>query len=303
MNLAILQKEKLILLKKIKILSLILLLAFAIIIAFTAYFLKEKGLLKISVKSSSLNPPYAAEADKIIKPLRYSGIQMFVDKAVYLTLDSDKEIWTLHNIHIFNDKGELVLRENRYGTCGELAEYTATQIRPMFKNNYNIQFVRVSQSGYFLAPMASHIVLRITKKTNNQEVYILDPSFHKYGPMDEFEDYLFFEEMDNLDFVVNKKENISQPFNMAIPLLIRGDYLIGFTVENINSESDQKHFVLVLTLTKKYNYAGRYIFAIRNSDGNAEIFENKKLAREVLDEKEWSILKEKIIELFERVVY
>jgi len=146
----IFQKEKSFLLKKIKILSLILLLAFAVIIAFTAYFLKERGLLKINVKSPSLKPPYAAEVNKIINPLLYSGVQMFADKNVYLTLDFDKKIWTLHNMHMFNDKGELILREDKYGTCGELAAYTATKIRPIFENDYNILFVRASQSGYFL---------------------------------------------------------------------------------------------------------------------------------------------------------
>ena len=128
-----LQKEKSILLKKIKILSLILLVAFAVIIAFTAYFLKERGLLKINVKSLSLKSPYAAEVNKVISPLLYSGVQMFADKDVYLTLDFDKKIWTLHNMHIFNDKGELILREDKYGTCGELAAYTAPKLGRFLK--------------------------------------------------------------------------------------------------------------------------------------------------------------------------
>lgn len=302
MDSTIFQKEKSILLKKIKILSLILSLAFAIIVAFTVYFLKEQGLLKINVKSPSSNPPYAAEVNKVINPLLYSGVPMFADKDVYLTLDFDKKIWTLHNMHMFNDKDELILRGDKYGTCGELAAYTATKIRPIFENDYNIVFVRASQSGYFLSPRASHVVLRITKKINNQEIYILDPSFHKYGPMDEFEDYLFFEDNAKLDFVENKMADINQPFNVLIPLIIRKDYLVGFTVENKNSKLYQKYFVLGLTLTKKYNYAGRYLFALRYADGDTEIFENKTLAREILNEQEWSILKQKIIELFDKEV-
>jgi len=157
-------------------------------------------------------------------------------------------------------------------------------------------------SGYFLTPKASHVVLRISKKINNQEIYILDPSFHKYGPLDEFEDYSFFEDSAKLDFVENKMTDINQPFNVLIPLIIRSNYLVGFTVESKNNGLYQKYFVLGLTLTKKYNYAGRYLFALRYADGDTEIFENKTLAREILNEQEWSILKQKITELFDKEV-
>ncbi|MDD5561717.1 MAG: hypothetical protein PHT50_06295 [Candidatus Omnitrophica bacterium] len=302
MNPDTLQKEKYVLLKKIKILSLFLLVAFVIIIVFTVYFLKERGLLKIEVEARSSNPPYLAEVDKIIKPLQYSGIQMFVDKDVYLTLDFDKKVWTLHNVHTFDDKGELILKEGKYGTCGELAEYTEAKIRPIFGNNYDIEFVMASQSGYFLTPRSSHIVLEISRKTNSREVYILDPSFHKYGPLDEFDNYLFIRQLPNLNFMENKTKDVSQSFNSAIPLLIRGDYLVGLTIENMNSGFGGKHFILALTLNKKYNYSGRYLFALRYANGDTEVFENKKLARETLSEQEWSILKQKITELFDREV-
>ncbi|MBU0547927.1 MAG: hypothetical protein KJ710_06695 [Candidatus Omnitrophica bacterium] len=302
MNPAILQKEKSILLKKIRILSLVLLLAFAVIIAFTVFFLKEQGLLTRRAELPYIKNPYAAEVKKIVDPLRYSGIQMFVNNDVYLTLDFDKKIWILHNVHSFNDKGELILQEDRYGTCGELAAYTASKVRPLFENNYNIQFVRASQSGYFLSLRASHIVLRITAENNKSEIFILDPSFHKYGPIYEFEDYLFIEQADRLDFVDNKIKDITQSFNRLIPLIIRNDYLVGVTVEDRNSEFGQKNFVLGLTLTKKHNYAGRFILALRSFNGKAEIVENKKLALEVLKEQEWSILKQKITELFEQAI-
>lgn len=301
MNQANLEQEKSILLRKIRILSLVLFLACVVIIVFTAYFLKGRGLLEANATTQLLKPPYAAEVKRIIDPLRYSGIQMFKEKDIYLTLDFDRMIWVLHNVHSFNDSGELILPEDRYGTCGELSAYTAVKIRPIFKNDYNIQFVKAAQSGYFLSPKASHIVLKITKKTDGDEVYILDPSFHRYGPKHEFEDYLFFEEASSLDFIENKIKDIVQPFNNLLPILIRHDYLVGFTVENRNNKPGQKDFILGLTLTKKYNYAGRFIFALRKYNGNKEIMENKKLASEVLSEEEWKVLKQKIIDLFERL--
>lgn len=145
-------------------------------------------------------------------------------------------------------------------------------------------------------------MLRITAENNKSEIFILDPSFHKYGPIYEFEDYLFIEQADRLDFVDNKIKDITQSFNRLIPLIIRNDYLVGVTVEDRNSEFGQKNFVLGLTLTKKHNYAGRFILALRSFNGKAEIVENKKLALEVLKEQEWSILKQKITELFEQAI-
>ena len=302
MNLARLEKEKLMLLKTIKILSLILLLASVVITAFSVYFLKEQGLLNISEKSSVLNIPYFTEVNNIISPLRYSGIPMLAGRDVYLSLNFDVKRWILHNVHKFDEKGELVLEENKYGTCGELAAYTAAKIRPFLKNKYKIKFLKACQSGYFFAPKASHIVLRITSKANEKEVYILDPSFHRYGPINEFGEYWFFEEMDALEFLENKLTDIEVPINLIIPLLIKDSYLLGLTVGGTDWEFENRNFTLVLTLTKKYDYNRREIFAIGSINGNTEIRENKELAREVLDEREWSILKQKITELFNREI-
>ncbi|MFA4989019.1 MAG: hypothetical protein WC572_05390, partial [Candidatus Omnitrophota bacterium] len=96
--------------------------------------------------------------------------------------------------------------------------------------------------------------------------------------------------------------NITQKFSSAIPLFIRKDYLVGFTVESMYGTSAMKHFVLALTLNKKHNYAGRYLFALRSINGGTEILEDKKLAREILSEQEWDALTRKIKELFREQV-
>jgi hypothetical protein len=118
--------------------------------------------------------------------------------------------------------------------------------------------------------------------------------------LEEFEDYFFLEETDNLDFIEKKSKDITQPFSSAIPLFIRRDYLVGFTVESMYGSSGMRYFVLALTLNKKHNYAGRYLFALRSINGNTEVLENKKLAREILSEQEWDALTKKIKEMVRR---
>ncbi|MDD5129073.1 MAG: hypothetical protein PHO40_05425 [Candidatus Omnitrophica bacterium] len=294
----LLQKEKTTLLKKVRLLYVILFFLSAAVITLGVYILNDKGLLQIDINRSSAGLPHKEEVYKIINHLRYSGIQMFSNKDVYLTLDFEKGLWTLHNIHKFDDKGELVLNEGKYGTCGELAAYAADKLGPVFRDDYKIDFLMASQSGYFLAPRASHIVLRITSRSNGRQVYILDPSFRRYGAFEDFDDYLFFKELSQLNFMESKVSDIAQQFNTAIPLLIRGEYLLGFVVEHANKQFDRENFVMALTLNKKYNYSGRYLFALRYAEGDTQVFENKRLALETLSEKEWNTLKEKIAELF-----
>ncbi len=303
MNADMLRKENHILLRKVKVLFSLLLLACMVIAVSVVFYMKEQGVIFKEEKDTvSVKPPYFAEVNKIIKPLQYSGFQMFTAEDVYLTLDFAKGIWTLHNIHSFDDNGDFILQEGKYGTCGELAAYTHEKIEPIFKDDYEIKFVMASQSGYFLTPKASHVVLRVSKKSYPRKEYIIDPSFHKYGPIEDFEDYFFLEEMDNLDFLEKKDNNITQQFSSAIPLFIRKDYLVGFTVESMYGNSAMKHFVLALTLNKKHNYAGRYLFALRSINGGTEILEDKKLAREILSEQEWDALTRKIKELFREQV-
>jgi len=302
MNSDTVQNKESVLLRKIIALRVLLFLSLAGIIILGVYILKEKGVMKLNFGQSSAVLPHAEEIERIISPLRYSGIQMFTDKDAYLTLSFDEGKWILHNAHRFDEKGELILNGGRYGTCGELAAYTADRIRPILEKDYRIDFLTASQSGYFLTPRASHIVLRITNMAKNREVYILDPSFRRYGHFDEFDDYLFLKEIPRLDFMESKSSDVDQKFNMAVPLLIRKDYLLGFVVEHSNGEHDRKNFTMALVLNRKYNYSGRYLFALRYFDGDTQIFENDKLALEILSREEWDSLKDKVTGMFEKEI-
>ncbi|MDD5668884.1 MAG: hypothetical protein PHE58_02485, partial [Candidatus Omnitrophica bacterium] len=110
--------------------------------------------------------PHYKTVMTIVQPLRYSGLPMFLREDVRLTIDSTKQIWKISNLHRFNSKGNVVLEDNRYGLCGELAGYVYQNIKTLFDNKYSISFLRVSESGYFLSPQSSHIVLLINDKEN-----------------------------------------------------------------------------------------------------------------------------------------
>jgi hypothetical protein len=254
----------------------------------TGYSLSEKGEIA----------PYAEEVYAVIKNLKYSGIEMLERDDVTLSLDFVNKVWTLHNLHRFDQSGDIILENGTNGTCGELAAYTYKRIKPIFGDKYEIKFVRSAQSGFFLSEQASHIALYITQKGANprrNKVYIIDPSFHRYGHISEFEDYLFTEFLDTLPFLEKKETDVDREIHSAIPLFLGGDYLLGFAVESNEGKFDRQNFILCLILTKKYNFSGRYLFAIRNNNGAVEKFENKVLAKQVLNEEEYKGLVDKIL--------
>jgi hypothetical protein len=152
MNVDLLRKENRDLSKKVKLLSSLLLLACAVIVVSVIFYLKEQGMIfKVENDPVRPKPPYFAEVSRIIKPLQYSGFQMFTAKDVYLSLDFEKGTWTLYNIHSFDEKGKFILQDGKYGTCGELAAYTYDKVKPLFDDDYEIKFVTVFSHSQGLA--------------------------------------------------------------------------------------------------------------------------------------------------------
>ena len=255
--------------------------------------------LGLGISKIESTAPYYKEVKRIIKPLRYSAISDFVRPEVWISLDFDKRSWCLHNIHRFNEKGSIILAEGRYGLCGQLAAYVYQEIQPLFGDGYLVEFVRAAESGYFLGPRSSHFILRITGRFPRiNEIYILDPSLRRYGSIEHFEDYHFFEKMKNLPFIDEQNPNSTFLVNNAIPMLIRKYFLLSIVVEDNEGLFDKNNFALSLTATHRHKYAGRYIFALRNNKGQVGMFENKDLADLILKEREYSQLREKIIRLF-----
>jgi len=243
--------------------------------------------------------PYSKEIKKILKPLKYSGFYTLVRPEVRISLDFDKRTWRLHNIHRFDKEGNVILEKGRCGVCGDLAAYTYSKIQPLFGDQYEISFVRAAESGYFLTPQSSHIILEIVKPSIfGQKEYILDPSFHKYGKKENFEEYLFSEKAMFLSFMALKEKDEIFDIGQLTPILIKKGFLIGLIIDGIDGKFDKDNFILAITATRRFKYAGRYILALRIRNGQEEFFENKSLRVALLNTKEYEQLRERIEFLF-----
>lgn len=252
-----------------------------------------------SVGKLGQDAPYQEEVKKIIEPLRYSGIAALMSPDVKISLNFPLRLWVLHNIHRFDENGKVVLAEGRYGLCGDLAAYCYDRLKPLFGAKYKLEFVQVCESGYFLDPRASHIALFITEPLMfGIKTYILDPSFQRYAKEEDLDEYLLFKKTEELNFVKNKNTDEIFSVSALTPLVIKKDFLVGLMVDEQNGKFDKDNFIITLTATQRFKFAGRYIFALRRIAGQTEILENKHLAYRILGEEMYRKLKLRIEELY-----
>lgn len=239
--------------------------------------------------------PYAEKIRRIIEPLRYDGILAFMRDDVRMSLDFSNQTWRLSNIHRFNKKGEVVLESGRNGLCFELTSYVYDRIRPMLPKAYDIRFLRTGESGFFFSKEGTRMVLCIIEPSLlGNKIYILDPSFKKYGKIEDFEDYVFLEEK---TYPVLRKEtdaDLVLHVDAATPLVIEKDFMLWLGVESIVNKFDRDNYSLSLVANRKHNYFVKTIFSIIKKSGQVEERENKDLALLLLKPERYNNLKEKI---------
>ncbi len=250
--------------------------------------------------------PYSKEVKKIIEPLRYSMFESLLRPDVYLSLDFAGKTWRIHNLYRFDDEGNVILEDGRYGSCGELAAYVYQKIRPLLGERYKIEFVGAGGLGYFLKPRTSHYVLQITDYSNSvfvPNVYILDPSFRRYNSIDKLNDYAFFENIDPDYFINNTGPDAVNGIGENVSLMIKQQHIIGLMVGAVaeNNKFDNDNFGMLLTATKRYEYSNRLIFGFRKIEGKTQIFEDKPLADRLLKDKEYGRIKEKLTAAFQKI--
>jgi hypothetical protein len=286
--------------KFFKFLSIFFLTA-AVLMAGMLYIIRDRD--DIFPDKAKHPPPYYREITSMMRNLRYSGKEMFLRPDVRLTLDPQNKLWILHNVYSFDEHGGILLEKGTSGTCKELSVYMADKIMPLLGDDYRIAFVRTAYSAYFLGDYATHIVIKIYPKSpaTYGEAYILDPSFKRYGPISDFEDYFFYAESPQIKFAKEQNTDLILPVNHLIPLFIKSNVLIGLVIEDTMGIFDKDNFAIALTATRRHRYAGRYIFGLRKYNGKKEIQENKMLADNILSSKEYDILKDRVMELFENV--
>ena len=226
-------------------------------------------------------PPFYDAIMKIINPLEYSGVPVMVKPQVELTVDFAHWTWTLHNVHEYDSQGGIILERGRYGLCAELATYLFEKIKPLLDDRYEVKFAMVTESGYFSSDQSNHIVLLLVDKTDSQ-IYLIDPSFHKYARMRDLPEYHVLNIQDSLSFVKDQSHDVSFGVDQAIPLYIKKDFLLSFGVTSVDGKFDKDNFIFVISTNRRYKFAGRDIVVIGRHNKEFEDFEDKETLNQLM---------------------
>ena len=223
-----------------------------------------------------------------------------VKPQVTLSVDFDKRTWTLHNIHEYDSQGVILLEEGRFGLCAELATYVFEKIKPLLDGRYDVKFAMVTESGFFSADQSNHIVLLLMDKSDNQ-IYLIDPSFHKYARMKDLPEYHVLNTQDTLSFVKDKSHDVFFSVDQGIPLYIKNDSLLSFSVTSVDGKFDRDNFILVISANRRYKFSGRDIVVIGRHNKEFEDFQDKNTLNQLLTAGEIKILFDKLKIWFEEV--
>jgi len=237
---------------------------------------------------------------KIIDPLEYSGVPVMVKPQVSLSIDFAQWSWTMHNIHEYDSQGDIILEQGHFGLCAELATYLFEKIKPLLSGRYVVKFAMVTESGFFAAGQSNHIVLLLVDRSDNQ-VYLIDPSFHKYARKQDLPEYQVLNIQDSLSFVKDRSNDVSFSVDQAIPLYIKNDFLLSFSVTSVDGRFDKNNFIFVISAIRRYKFAGRDIVVIGRRNKEFEDFEDRSLLTQLLTPEEIKILFDKLKSWIERV--
>lgn len=244
--------------------------------------------------------PFAREIKKIIAPLKYTGLYDFMNPDMYISIDPEKQTWTLQNIHNFDKNGQLILQKNRYGLCGDLAAFAFQKVRPLLDpKRYDVRFLLVSESSYFNTEGGTHIVLDILDRKAYPEPkrYILDPSFRKYGSTDLFGAYRPIEKFEEMTFVKSRLRGQSFQAGSGPPIHINSRIMLSLYLMPVDGHLDGDNFSLVLSATKRYEYQNNYLFTRLVRNGSAEDFEMNASLRKYLRPGLYEELRDRLIHL------
>lgn len=287
----------------------ILLLMLVGLIAFLGYCLydqqhkKEQQNLSPEVllpRTASQDLPYYDKVMDILSPLEYSGIMDMMKPDVDLKIDFKNKNWTLTNIHEFDNEGFILLDHDRYGLCGELAAYVYKRIVPFMSDRFDIFLLKVSESGFFLRPHSTHIILVLFDKTTHERFFI-DPSFRRYGKEEDFNDYQFFEGANIKTHLASLQRDVTLGADVEAPLLIRKNFLLCLSIESSDNNFDENNFAIAITANKRHEYSGRYVFALRKQNGKKLHFKNELLLSELLTNEEAEKIFSKVTEWFQKI--
>src|SRR5208283_1074347 len=236
--------------------------------------------------------PYYDAVMNIIRPLAYSGFPVMVKPEVNLSVDFTTRTWTLQNIHEYDAQGVVILEQGRYGLCAELATYLYEKLKPILSPRFEVKFAMATESGFFSAENSNHIVLLMVDRATH-EVYLMDPSFHKYGKIKDMPEYHVLDIQDTLGFIKNKSHDVSFFVDQAMPLYVKDDFLLSFAVIAVDGKFNRDNFCFVVSANRRNKFWGRDILAVGRRNGQFEDFEDKDYLQQLLTADQIKILEDK----------
>lgn len=241
--------------------------------------------------------PYQDAVNQIMAPLNYSGIDNILGKDALVSLDIDKRVWNLHNSYRFDNDGNILLNSNHSGLCGTLSRYMYGKIKDVFpQDRYKIMFEKVKEKDFFFTPQATHMILTVTDLETGKK-YLLDPSFKRYGAIEDFDNYIFVEQDEPETFLAsNQSPDKFFDVDSATPIMIRNDYLLVFSVESVDGKIDKNHFILAISAVKRQATSGDYVMGLKYIDGYLQTYSDEGLMRRLLKPEEVTRFQQRMLQ-------
>ena len=251
----------------------------------------DKSLSAPATASEKL--PFQETVLRLIEPLQYSVFPAMLDPEVMLKVDFSKRVWMLKNFRHYNEKGELLLADGRYGLCAELATYVYQHLKPLLGEQYFLEFARATEPDFFDTLQSNHIILVISDRSSG-EIFMLDPSFHRYGKPGAFSNYVLHSAKDVLGAFQKNDRDVTYHVGDAMPLLIRNNSLLVFSVEPVKGVLDRQNIVLAISARRRQSSSGRYLFALRKEAGKVEALREEPVLEHLLSSEERTQLAQKL---------
>jgi len=247
-----------------------------------------------SEKDPIKEPPFYDQIIRIIDSLEYSGFQVLIKPEVTLSIDFEKKTWTLHKVHHYDSKGEILLEQGRYGLCAELATYLYERLGVFLSKQYDVKFAMTTEEGFFPTYQSNHIILLMHDRLT-QNMYLMDPSFHKYEDVRHSKGYQIMGVQDALAFVREKSQDVSFRVDEAMPLFIKDEVLASFTVTSADGKFDKNNYLLLVSVSRRNKIEGLNIVMVGKYDNKIESYEGKDYLESLLNRQDIDNLHKKLI--------
>ncbi len=255
--------------------------------------------------------PHEEAVRRFLDTLNYSSLEDLSREDVFISLDFEKDRWTLNNIFSYDENGDLSNIKTRSGVCTQLCQVTCEFIKPLFQRDYDITFLAGNENIFFgsrsdIGP--THYVVKISPKGNLskiKKVLAIDPSYKKYDYLDNFQDYQFEYELSSIYMFDDQIKDITIPVKACYPMALtkRGNYLLCLTVEKINNKYDENNFALTVRAVEKRSFIGTCLLAIMKDDGELVVFKDERYIKTILDERPARKILERTLHLFKNVSF